>query len=153
MGRNELSPRGQSAQTMCNRVATLAAEMGLRDGMLTAVLHQSGITKLEIELRFTPNAQPYPRPVPARRRFAGFADLLQRLWDTVLDLVEHCDVPFGQVTFAFSKGSLRTVEVTKKFKVEKEMAELSRVLFPPEFVPGDEQRPDDPGGPAKPKPR
>ena len=131
MDRYELASASQLAQEMCERVATRAAEVGFHDGMITAVRHQGEVAGLRRELFDAPVARPDQLPVTTPCRFAGFPDLQQLFWDTMQEGLEYCIVRFGQLTMVFSKGVLRNVWVTEKFRIEEEVSELGRFFSPP----------------------
>jgi hypothetical protein len=129
----------QLARDMCDHVSGRAGDVGFSDGIITAVRHQGRVKRVYLDLFDTVDDDHQQAPVMAPAACVGLGETKQILRDTVKEGLAFCIVPFGNVAMLFSKGVLRQVSVTEKFRIPAEIPQLGRLFLPPSWHPLDGQ--------------
>ena len=130
MDRQDREIATEAVMGLCDAANRWAAEIGLYAGQVTAVIEKgqvewANIHSLDVRC---------PHPAELRRSSScgcpSLAEIQSRFEKTSQRKLADTVVCFGRVLFVFSEGRLRRIEVTEKFRIEREIPELARIFLP-----------------------
>jgi hypothetical protein len=118
------------AYHLCQLVGRRAGEVGLLDGVITAVRHQGQVDRVHLEVFDADPPRGPQGPAISTLPALGWGEAQQILKDTTREGLELCTVPFGYVAVRFTGGELRWVTVTEKYRIPEETRQLGRIFLP-----------------------